>query len=399
LIDERRDPVLSTQAAAQYFKELYEMFGSWYLAMASYNAGENRILSATKKYKTQDFWELASKRGALPRETVHYVPKFIAAKLIAENPEKYGFTGIEYEAPLEFEVIQLKTPVDMRTLAQGLELDYDEFKILNPKFRGPLAPLDRDGVLEIRVPLGLKEKALAVAESAKIETSMVAGYRSDDIMTHKVRRGETLSSIAAKYRTTVAILRDLNDLKPKRRLRVGQRLDVPKIKSNVGTNPTPTPNPNLFVNSESQDQSEAREEKPRYHVVQRGDTLTGIAEEYDVTIGELVKLNKLKRKSVLPVGLRLKLPVVEALPSAVTEKEGVRRSPGAYTQPEPSRPITLKKNSEQLKIRKIHIVRRGENLQIIAEKYKLSIQKLMLANKLDNPSFIQAGQRIKIPAL
>jgi membrane-bound lytic murein transglycosylase D len=409
LIDERRDPVLSTQAAAQYFKELYEMFGSWYLAMASYNAGENRILRATQKYRTQDFWELASKRRALPKETVHYVPKFIAAKLIAENPEKYGFTEIEYEAPLEFEVIQLKNPIDIRVLAQSLNMDYDEFKILNPKFKGPLAPLSRNDALEIRVPLGMGERAMAVVESAKIDASMIAGYRSDDIMTHKVGRGETLYSIAKKYRTSVAVIRDLNDLKPKRRLRVGQRIDVPKrlisstsysqaeTRSNKETDVRP--NSDLVVATQSQAQSGAQEEKPQYHVVQRGDTLTGIAEEYDVTIGELVKLNKLKRKSVLPVGLRLKLPVVEALPSAVAEKEGVRRNPATFNKQKSSRRVTLKKNPQQIKIKKVHVVRRGENLQVIAEKYNLSVQRLVLANKLNNPYLIQAGQRIKIPAL
>jgi len=409
LIDERRDPVLSTHAAAQYFKDLYGMFDSWYLAMASYNAGENRILRLTKKHRTKDFWELASKRRALPKETLHYVPKYIAAKLIAENPEKYGFTDIEYEAPLEFEVIQVKNPIDMRTLAQGIEMEYDELKILNPKFKGPLAPMGNSEFLEIRVPLGFGSKALAVVESAKVDPSLIAGYRSDEIMTHRVRRGETISSIARKYRTTVTIIRDLNDIKPKRRLRVGQRIDVPKrsissssqidqkktkeikeLKSAIATS---------SVQIEGQDQTAAQEEKPKYHIVQKGDTLTGISEEYDVTVGELVKLNKLRRKSVLPIGLRLKLPVLEALPAAVTEREGVRRSPAVSNKRDSIRRSSLKKSTQKIKIRKVHVVRRGENLQIIAQKYQLPLNRLLLANKIINPSQIQAGQKLKIPVL
>lgn len=91
MIDERRDPVLSTQAAADYFKDLYARFNSWYLAMASYNVGEGRVDRAVKKYKTKDFWELTRNKRALPRETDDYIPKYIAAKLIAKNPDKYGF--------------------------------------------------------------------------------------------------------------------------------------------------------------------------------------------------------------------------------------------------------------------------------------------------------------------
>ena len=90
MIDERRDPVLATQAAAEYFKDLYKIFDSWYLSMAAYNVGEGRVLRAVKKYKTRDFWQLSKNKHALPKETDNYVPKYIAAKLIAKNPDKYG---------------------------------------------------------------------------------------------------------------------------------------------------------------------------------------------------------------------------------------------------------------------------------------------------------------------
>jgi len=355
LIDERRDPVLSTHAAAQYFKELYEMFGSWYLAMASYNAGENRIMRLIKKYRTNDFWELAKKKRALPKETLHYVPKFIAAKLIAEDPIKYGFTDIEYEAPLEFEIIEVKNPVDLRIMAQNLEMDYDDLKLLNPKFKGPLAPLNKDQVLILRVPLGQAQKGVLAAKLSQVDMSTIAYYRSEDLMTHKVRRGETLSTIAKRYKTTVAIIRDLNDLKPTRRLRVGQRLDVPRRRSIssaafVSSSPGPalkSPNQKASLDDLAE-QSPAQEEKPKYHIVAKGDTLTGIAEEYDITIGELVKLNNLKRKSTLPIGLRLKLPDIEELPDAVTDKEGVRHSPAARPQQEFRNRTVVKQSKEHL---------------------------------------------------
>ncbi|MGZ3536586.1 MAG: lytic transglycosylase domain-containing protein, partial [Thermodesulfobacteriota bacterium] len=98
-VDERRDPEKSTIAAAKYLKDLYEMFACWYLAAAGYNAGEYKIINAIKRYKTEDFWKLANYRY-LKRETKDYVPLMIAATLVAKEPEKYGFTGVEYQEPL-----------------------------------------------------------------------------------------------------------------------------------------------------------------------------------------------------------------------------------------------------------------------------------------------------------
>ena len=108
-VDERRDPVLSTRAAAEYFKDLYGAFGSWHLALASYNTGEYRVSRSVMRYYTRDFWYLSSKRS-LPRETVNYVPKFIAAVRISKNPKKYGFDKIDYQVPLEYDTVKLDFP-------------------------------------------------------------------------------------------------------------------------------------------------------------------------------------------------------------------------------------------------------------------------------------------------
>jgi membrane-bound lytic murein transglycosylase D len=115
-MDERRDFVRSTQAACGYFKGLYDIFHSWYLAIASYNVGEGRVKSVVQKYRTRDFWQLA-RENKLPEETSNYVPKFIAARLIAKEPAKYGFTDIEYMPPLEYSEVDLATSVDFRKLS------------------------------------------------------------------------------------------------------------------------------------------------------------------------------------------------------------------------------------------------------------------------------------------
>jgi membrane-bound lytic murein transglycosylase D len=134
IIDERYDPVRSTEAAAAYFKGLYNLFNSWFLAIASYNVGENRIKNLVMKNYTRDFWEIA-RRGQLPAETTQYIPKFLAASLIAREPEKYGFTGLDYQPPMVFESVTAKETIDMRALAKAMKVSYEEIQNLNPAYK------------------------------------------------------------------------------------------------------------------------------------------------------------------------------------------------------------------------------------------------------------------------
>lgn len=287
LVDERRDPVLSTQAAAEYFKDLFQMFNSWYLAMAAYNVGEGRVDKAVRKYKTKDFWQLARIHRALPKETINYVPKYIAAKLIAKNPDKYGFDGIDYMSPIEFDHINLEQPVNLRLMAEKMNINYEDFKALNPKFKGEVAPLDDDKTLGLRIPPGSFEIAQSSAkESVADKVEYVADQQETQI--YKVRRGDTFSGIARRYRTTIAYLRDINDFTRKKKLRVGQRIYVP-------------------------DRTPLREKRPeltskRYHIVQKGDNIASIAKKYGVSVSTLRRLNKLKSKSKLKLGARILLP-------------------------------------------------------------------------------------------
>ncbi|MFN8846013.1 MAG: transglycosylase SLT domain-containing protein [Bdellovibrionales bacterium] len=224
MVDERRDPVLATQAAADYFKGLYSLFGSWYLAMASYNTGENRVKREVMKNSTRDFWELVRKKR-LPSETMNYVPKFIAAKLIAKDPDKYGFDGIDYMPPIEFETITVKESINLRALAEKLNVPYEDIKAYNPKFKGEIAPA-RNASLDLRIPVGMTEAGLQAAASSVAEkVEFVAD--SGDVSTYRVKSGDNLSSIAKRFRTNIAYLRELNDMPRKSTLRIGQRLLVP----------------------------------------------------------------------------------------------------------------------------------------------------------------------------
>lgn len=296
LIDERRDPVLSTQAAAEYFKDLYSIFNSWYLAMASYNVGEGRVLKATRKYKTQDFWALSKIRRALPRETDDYIPKFIAAKLIAKNPDKYGFEGIDYMPPIEFDHVTVTEPVNLRLMAEKMNVNYEDFKALNPKFKGEVAPLEDDKSLGLRIPPGSYEVAMnAAKESFTDKIEYIAD--KDEIQPYKVRRGDNFATIARKFRTSVAYLRDINDFPRKKKLRAGQKIFVPD------RTPLKEKRPELVASG-------------RVHIVQPGDSLASIAEKYKVKVTDIRKVNHLSRKKKLKSGSKINLPE-----NAVMEEE------------------------------------------------------------------------------
>ena len=161
-VDERRDPEKATRAAARYLKDLHHQFGCWYLAAAAYNAGEGRVGNAMQKTAVSDFWTLA-KNGCLPRETCEYVPKFIAAALIAKNPEKYGFHAVVYQRPLDYERIKIPGGTDLRAFAQSLGVPPQALRELNPELQRDMAPKEEQGYL-LKIPRVKKGEAQRLAQ-------------------------------------------------------------------------------------------------------------------------------------------------------------------------------------------------------------------------------------------
>jgi membrane-bound lytic murein transglycosylase D len=403
LVDERRDPVTSTQAAAEYFKGLYSVFGSWYLAMASYNVGENRVKREVMNHYTRDFWELA-RRKRFPKETVNYIPKFIAAKLIGNNPEKYGFSDVEYLTPIEFDHIQVSKSVNLKNMAAAMGMEYDELKLLNPKFRGEIAPL-KGSSLELRIPIGQQQVALAAAEKSfvdKVEYVADAG----DTEIHRVRSGESLYTIARKYHTTVAWLRDTNDLKNGRKLRIGQKLAVPDRDGGVKIVAKTAKAVKVVAKVEKTEDAETAATTPEivtkkgvFYIVQPGDTLSAIADDYDSSIEELRRMNKMSKASVLKAGMKLKVPKDEGLP---TDPSGSKLAKTEETKDanEPEAAVAIvSEQREPQSVTNAHVVKPGENLTTIARKYGVSIQALRQVNNLTKRSVLKIGSSLKIPAI
>ncbi len=225
-VDERRDPVKSTEAAAAYLKDLYGMFGSWPLAMASYNAGEGNVARAiTRTGGVQDFWKLRKTRY-MPSETKDYVPKFIAARMIAQNPDNFGFKDLEYDQPFVFEEVQLDHCTDLRTVALCCGVSTEEIKDLNPELIKGCTPPNRTYTL--RIPKGKKEAFLAaynaLPKNERFATPKIFAANARYV----VRRSDSLKNIAGKLGVPVAKLAAANRLKASSKVRKGKRLLVPR---------------------------------------------------------------------------------------------------------------------------------------------------------------------------
>lgn len=289
-VDERMDPIKSTRAAIRYLTELHNFFGDWTTAIASYNCGEIRVQNVIKAQRIDyldNFWDLFSN---LPYETARYVPRFIAALLIIENPEKYGFNLPALPPPMEYEIVKLAKPVKLSLIASRSGLNPETLSLFNPELRHDSTP---DYEYELRVPVGYSEKTLAcLAELPNwIPPDAIYGW-------HTVRKGETLGLIARRYRTTVRAIVRLNNLRSSTLIYPGQKLKIPgRIQGLPGDEEEQSPSP-----SSSRIRLSSGETVD--YVVKPGDTLFHIARTYGVTVEKIKRDNGLVSDN-LSVGQKL----------------------------------------------------------------------------------------------
>lgn len=282
-------------------------------------------------------------------------------------------------------------------------IEYDELKTLNPKFKGEIAPLKAGKSLELKIPLGSTQAAIVAAQDAavaKVEYVADAG----DTQIHRVRSGESLSTIAQRYRTTVTWLRNTNNLKKGRVLRIGQRISVPE---RGGKKPTVVKYTAKAEKIEKQDVEKATvnaeivTKSGVFYLVQPGDTLSGIADDYSSSVEELRRMNKMSRGSMLKAGMRLKVPKDEGLPA---DPSGTKASARQLADKEASKEENLKERTAAAREPQTdiigpakHVVRPGENLTTIAKKYGVTIQSIRKANNLNKRSLLKVGSRLLIP--
>ncbi len=349
--DERMDPKKSTIAAANYLSDLYAMFQNWELAAAGYNCGEDRVQSAIDKYGINDFWQISE--FTLPKETKNYVPKLMAALIVAKNPEKYGFVGIQYQPSQDYEVAFVPGQKSLKDIAQVIGVSQNTLVELNPALKLKATPPGSS--YDINVPPGygvVVAQKSAELQGLKSVSTQIARAGGGGTKWHKVRRGETLGKISGRYGVSVSKIKRANGLRSST-IRTGQSLKIPGVAG--GSYKTPSHHNTSTVK----------------YKVRSGDTLGAIAARHRVSISSVKRANGL-RGSLIKTGQVLTIP----------------GSSGRYYD-------TARSSGKSTKTAK-YKVKSGDTLGLIASKHNVSVSTIKRANGLKG-SMIRSGQVLTIP--
>jgi membrane-bound lytic murein transglycosylase D len=341
-IDERLDPVKATKAAIAYLKELHKIFGDWTTVLAAYNCGEGRVLRIIRRQKINyldNFWDLYQR---LPLETARYVPRFLATLHIVKNLKKYGFDSLSIDPPFEYETISVSKQVHLKDIGNRINVPSKILKDLNPELRYSILP---NNAYPLKVPLGKKELVLA-----KLDEVPVAHQPRRSFVYHRVRPGQTLSTIAKKYHTSIRNIARANNIHKKNYIVAGKILKIPQ----KGT----------FIAKKYRQASTHTVKSKRFlHKVKRGDSLWIIAKNYGTTTKSIQESNNLKTTN-LHIGQALKIPGYPP-----------KKSGGAL---------------------KTYLVKQGDNPFTIARVHNMPLKHLLRINRLSSRSKIYPGQKLYV---
>ncbi len=338
-IDERMDPEKATMAAIAYLKELHNLFGDWTTVLAAYNCGEGRVLRIIRSQKINyldNFWDLYQN---LPRETARYVPRFLATLHIIQNLDTYAIQTRNPLDPIPYKTFEIQKQVRLADIAKEIQVSSDVLKTLNPELRYDLLPPE---IYQLRIPENKADTFLASLD--KINTT----YSSPELFVyHKIRRGETLSSIATRYRTSVTAISRANNIRRTHRIIAGKVLKIPG--SGSGTQAVKAA-------------QNAKSSKPVKYKVQKGDSLWLIARKFSTTTKEIMAGNGLN-SSTLYAGQVLTITPFQKTAAGST---------GVYH------------------------VKSGDNPFLIAKKHNMSLHRLLALNSLSKNARIFPGQKLVI---
>ena len=360
-VDDRQDPEKATRAAARHLKDLYNQFGDWYLAMAAYNSGAGTVQHAVERTGYADFWELY-RRGVLPQETRNYVPIILAVTIIAKNPEQYGLARVAPEAAPQMDQVTLNYPVDLRLVAECVDNSVDYLQELNPSLLRMTTP--KDQTFTLYLPYGSRDKYEAAIAAIPLDMRTYWRY-------HHVDYGDTLSSVARKYHVPPSSIVEANNLSGEE-LKVGAKLIVP------------------ITPGRHDSETTAYSHRATHYKVRKGDTVSSVADDFEVPVDKLRKWNHLRGAALTP-GRTL---VIYKPASSESAQSGASDSKSAG----PSAATQRNSKSRQphgSEATKYHKVKKGETLSSIAESNHTSVAAL----KRDNPSLaanLRAGEVLLI---
>ncbi len=379
--DERRDPILSTQAAIKYLSDLYSQFGNWYVAVAAYNAGEGRISGGLQKFNCKNFWDLAEK-DYLAMETKRYVPQLIAAIIIAKSPKEYGFAGIQYEPPLAYEIAKVPPRTTLAAVAVAASTNLESLQNLNRQLsKGQVPP--GVGFYELKMPIGT---AHLVADNLPRVHATVSTQFKD----HVVGAKDSIERVCRKYDIDKITLLKANNLR-KAKLVPGNILRIPYQTTQYA----------LLSAKETQHLAKSTKtpEDLTLHTVKSGETISQIATRYGTSTQQISSWNKLKNQHQLKVGQQLTLYVDEAKTAATSAKSlAPERQAKAPSTTGKDREIVASRVKTPAKPKEVpthYQVKTGDSLWTIAERFDLSPADLKKWNKLES-SEISPGLKLII---
>lgn len=355
-VDDRQDPEKSTRAAAHHLKDLYNQFGDWYLAMAAYNSGPGTVQSAVKRTGYADFWELY-RRNVLPKETRNYVPIIVAVTIMAKNPSQYGLQTIVPDPPMAYETVKINYPVDLRLVAECVDVPAAELQELNP---GLLRMTTPRGRYELHLPVGTAEKYQSAIAAVPPEMRLWWRY-------HTVAAGDTLMSIARTYRTPMKTIAEANQLETTATIQPGAKLVIPIAPGRHSNGDAQTYAKHLTV----------------YHV-RTNDTVESISNNLGIAAATIRRWNHLKGDSL--AGRRVLYVHLPVSPAAAAKETTVASKS--------KRTSHLATVNSKLPIR--HTVKRGETLYSIATNYKTSVAAIKETNA--HLATLRPGMVLTIPA-
>jgi len=369
-VDERKDPVKATRAACRFLKDLYDKFGKWDLAMAAYNGGPGRVERTIKSQKTDDFWKLR-----LRRQTMDYVPLIYAATIIAKDPAKYGFGDVVYEPPLTWDEVTVDRCVDLRDVATRLGCSVDTLRLLNPELLRVYTPPGTKNYT-LKVPSGMKQSFAAIYDQLQSPKDATFAH-------HKVKKRETIASIASKYGVSQYAILEANNLAKGTKVKAGRELIIPVPADYAQSQPK--------ANTKKKTKSApgTGDTTGGVYTVREGDTMWDISRALGITVDELRRVNNMERKSRLHIGQKLRIPA-----SAMKAQTG---GPAQSSRPDsdkvkPAAPAPKAAPSG------VYTVRTGDSIWDIARKTGTTVDQLRRMNGLAEGSRIYAGQTLRLPA-
>jgi membrane-bound lytic murein transglycosylase D len=358
-VDERQDPEKSTRAAAHHLKDLYNQFGDWYLAMAAYNSGPGTVQSAVKRTGYADFWELY-RRNVLPKETRNYVPIILAVTIMAKNPAQYGLDDISPEQPVPYDAVKINYSVDLRLVAQCIDVSPATLQDLNPSLLRLSTPNDQ--TFELRLPVGTRERYLAAIEPVPIPMRVWWRY-------HEVAEGDTLASIARTYRTSAAAIEKENHLVADDELKPDGKLIIPIPPGK---------------HAATEDGATYARHTTRYKV-RRGDTVQTVADNFSLPPTMIRRWNHLRGDSLR--GRRIVYVHLPVTPNALSSAQPASSKPRSNKDLHPVAPKTVQR----------HKVQPGETLVSIASTHHTTVEALKRDN--GNPAVLRPGMVLMIRAV